>query len=470
MKKILIPFMLGLAFIITVGLSGCGNPPLQDAYEDLNSLEGIHPEVFYDSSKDILQISLSEGSDLDAIFDKLNEDVKDQEVGGIFFRTTFTTDSSFIKQFAEKVAVLPVKSMSMLGIGQELADYSGGAWTKLASKAEILYLDSPLTVSDYKGDAAKDLAKVEKLWTGDSGFMYIEKFPNVREIGVDVGMLMTTDPSAEESAETDENTDTDTGEEDSNAEAPAYSFDPTFSDASYFTPLKKLKKLDHILIAPTANSYSLTTDGAGYIYALSNVRPNVLINEPEKELDKDNLIKIKNVDISMLDSDKYLKDRILESFLKPQVKRTYYRAKKFRTSSKTPRIRGRALVYMAEPDSQDWSGHRKYSDTGSILDSDELGTKVKTPRRAGDYQTFIYAYPVYSYKGLYTSGTKGYAETYKVQVFDLKKKRAYESQTVATVQPPQSFRYPKGSPPAKKCGDVSNSKVYKFIKNIKKVK
>ena len=205
MKKILIPFMLGLAFIVTVGLSGCGNPPLQDAYEDLNSLEGIHPEVFYDSSKDILQISLSEGSDLDAIFDKLNEDVKDQEVGGIFFRTTFTTDSNFIKKFAEKVAVLPVKSMSMLGIGQELADYSGGAWTKLASKAEILYLDSPLTVSDYKGAAAKDLAKVEKLWTGDSGFMYIEKFPNVREIGVDVGMLMTTDPSAEESAETDEN-------------------------------------------------------------------------------------------------------------------------------------------------------------------------------------------------------------------------------------------------------------------------
>ncbi|MBQ1352387.1 MAG: hypothetical protein IIY39_00300, partial [Firmicutes bacterium] len=284
MKKILIPFMLGLAFIITVGLSGCGNPPLQDAYEDLNSLEGIHPEVFYDSSKDILQISLSEGSDLDAIFDKLNEDVKDQEVGGIFFRTTFTTDSNFIKKFAGKVAVLPVKSMSMLGIGQELADYSGGAWTKLASKADILYLDSPLTVSDYKGAAAKDLAKVEKLWTGDSGFMYIEKFPNVREIGVDVGMLMTTDPSAEESAETDENTDTDTEEEDSDAETPAYSFDPTFSDARYFTPLKKLKKLDHILIAPTANSYSLTTDGAGYIYALSNVRPNVLINEPEKEL------------------------------------------------------------------------------------------------------------------------------------------------------------------------------------------
>ena len=103
------------------------------------------------------------------------------------------------------MSVLPVKSMSMLGIGQELADYSGGAWTKLASKAEILYLDSPLTVSDYKGAAAKDLAKVEKLWTGDSGFMYIEKFPNVREIGVDVGMLMTTDPSAGESAETDEN-------------------------------------------------------------------------------------------------------------------------------------------------------------------------------------------------------------------------------------------------------------------------
>ena len=471
MKKILIPFMFGLAFVIAVGLSGCGDPPLQDAYEDLNNLEEMHSEVFYDSSKDILQVSLYDAADLDAIFDKLNKAVEDQEVGGIFFRTKFTTDANFIKDYAKKVSELPVKSMSMLGIGQELADYSNGVWTKLVSKADILYLDSPFTVNGYKGAAAKDLAKVEKLWTGDDGFAYIGKFSNVREIGVDVGMLMTTDPSAKESTEAAEETNTDTDSDatdtDSDAEAPAYTFNPTFSDASDFTPLRKLKNLDHILIAPTAESYTLTLNGTGYIYALSNARPNVLINEPEKKLDKDNLVKVKDVDISALDTDTYLKNRILESFLKPEVKRSYYRGKKFKKSSRTPKIRGKALVYMAEPDSTVWSSHRRYYDSGSILGPTELGTKVKTPARSRDYDTFIYAYPVYNYKGLYTSGTKGYSETYMVQVFDLKKKVAYKAQTVATKQPPQSFRYPKGSPPAKKSGEVSNKKVYRFIKNIK---
>ncbi|MBQ1352913.1 MAG: hypothetical protein IIY39_03005 [Firmicutes bacterium] len=473
MKKIFAPLLLGLIFAIAFALSGCGDPPLQEAYEDLNALESTGAEVFYDGSKDILQISLYDTADLDKIFEKLDEVVKDQEIGGIFFRTKFTTDPTFIKNYAEKVAVLPVKSMSMLGIGQELADYSEGKWTKLLSKADILYLDSIFTVDGYKGDAAKDLKKVEKLWQGSDGFTYADMFPNVKEIGVSVGMLMTIDPSNEEGAEEEAAADSateDSGSDDNSVEATAYTFSPTFTDAEDFMPLKKLKKLDHILIVPTASKYTLDYNGAGYIYAISNVKPNVLVNEPDKELDKDNLIKVKNVDISALDSNSYLKTQILESFLKPEVKKVYYRAKKFKKSSKTPRIRGRALVYMAEPDSEDWTGHRRYYDNGSLLDNDELSTKVKTPRRAGDYQTFIYAYPIYSYKGLYTSGTKGYAETYKVQVFDLKKKRAYESQTVDTVQPPQSFRYPKGSPPAKKCGDVSNSKVYKFIKNIKKVK
>ena len=479
MKKFLIPAMFGIVFILAVALSGCGDPPLQDAYEDMNELKSAQAEIFYDSSKDLLQVSLYEGADLDAIFEKLEEAVKDQEVGGIFFKTKFTTGQDFIKKYAEKIGKLPVKSMSLLGIGQEMGDYSEGKWTGLLSKADILYVQALFTVNEYKGEAKKDLEKVKKIWTSDNSFSYIGTFPEAEEIGVSVALEMTADPSKEEEdsgEDTDSDTDTDSDNStdsenaDSDTEEAAYSFDYSFTDAGSFTPLKKLKNLDHILISPTAKSYTLTSGGAGYIFALSNVRPNVRINEPGKELDKANLIKVKNVDVSEMDTDPYLRSRILESFLKPEVKKVYKRAIKFKKSSKTPKIRGKALVYMAEPPTSEWSSSRRYSDSGRLLDSDELGTRVKTPAKAGDYQTFIYAYPVYTYKANYTSGTKGYTETYKVQVFDLKKKRAYESQTVASKDPPYSFRYPKGSPPDKKSGEVSDKKVYKFIKHIKKRK
>ena len=486
MKKYVIPFLAGLVFLIAIALTGCGEPPLQKAYEEMNALESSYSEVFYDSSKDILQVSLYDSADLDAVFEKLDEAVKDQKLGGIFFRTKFTTDSNFIKDYDKKISELPCKSLSMLAVSTEVAEYSRGLWTKLAPKSEIIYIPGIWSVSHYKGEAEENLKKVEKLWMSNDGFQGIKMFPKVREIGIAVDIDMDRDPSKEGEESSSESTDitsgsgddqsestsdssTDADEQESEETEPAYVFDPTFDGAEYFTPLRVAKNLDHILIAPTSSSYTINANGAGYIYALSNVCPNVKINAPDKELSEDNLIKIRDVDISDLTyNGSYLKDQILEGFLKPETKKCYKKGIKFRESSKVPRIRGKALVYMASPDSSDWHSSRRYYENGEILGKDQLKNKVSLPERSRDYQTFIYAYPVYSYKAMYTSGTKGYTETYKVQVFDLKKKIKYKAQTVASEDPPQSFRYQKGYPPEKYGGSVDDEKVYKFIRKIRK--
>ena len=88
------------------------------------------------------------------------------------------------------------------------------------------------------------------------------------------------------------------------------------------------------------------------------------------------------------------------------------------------------------------------------------------PQRAGDYRYFIYVYPTYNLVGTYSNGTKGYTETYYIQVFDMNKKIAYKPIKAASKRPEQKMSFSKVSPPRKHSGTVKESKVYKAIKKL----
>ncbi|MBR6444813.1 MAG: hypothetical protein IKS63_05245, partial [Firmicutes bacterium] len=394
-------------FLAAMVLCACGGEPLQKAYDDLKKAgrESIGYTPYYDESKDLLQVGFSDSADLDEAFDILNKNIQDEDVGGIYFRTSYTVDSDFISKLDEKIGDISCKSLSMLGVSTEIASYGKGKWLKNADKAEIIYVPGLWLFSDNSSNAESDLEKIEKVWTSDTGFRGVSTIPNVKEIGVAAEIEMLTDPSdtSEEQTDSSASTDSEQNDDSNSEEEPVYSFSPTYGGPESFLELKKAKKLDHILVAPCSQKYKLEYTGGEYIFALQNVRPNVLINEPEKELDKDNLIRIKDVDISNTEGITMYKQNVLEDFLELETEKVYKKCIKFKKSSKTPKVRGKALVYMATPDSTDWSKSRRYSSSGKLLFSNEIGNRIKTPSRAGDYSTFIYAYPVYKHTGKYTS-------------------------------------------------------------------
>ena len=121
---------------------------------------------------------------------------------------------------------------------------------------------------------------------------------------------------------------------------------------------------------------------------------------------------------------------------------------------------------MCTPYQANFATKKKFTDNGQLLGDSELGNSIKRPDRAGDYRYFVYVYPIYKYVGKYSNGTKGYSETYYIQVFDMKKKKAYKPIKAASKQPEKKMSFSRTSPPKKHSGEAKKSKVYKAIKKL----
>ena len=365
----------------------------------------------------------------------------------------------------------------VLGLNDTLLECKDHSWTKALSKVDALFVLSPSCFFDYDAVSKKNLENVKKLWLYNDSFGGVSNLPNLEEIGIyatvenDDERISTQEKTfysysykstIKTTSETESNIDSESKKQ---IIEPVFEFNEPYKKPEALEPLLNAKKLKRITIAPCFKEYKLDEKGAAYIYAMSNVRDDIMINEPNKKLSKNSYMNINDLNVMNKNMLRNNTKSIVREFLDNEVKDVYSKAKKFKKKNKKHRIDGKALVYKAEPGSEMFKSKRVYHYNGKILDSDILGNSIQMPQRANDYKYFVYVYPTYKYYGKYNTGTKAYTETYWVQVFDMKNKIAYKSLKIGSKKPEQRFSY-VGSSPKKHAGSVSSIKINKFIKSL----
>lgn len=490
-------FYVAIVLMLSIILCSCSNPfkkeaVLSKAYKEISTLaeKSAKFSVDYDNEKDLLELNFSTGSDIDNVFNTLNEKIKDEEIGSIYFRTSFSLENSEMQKLDNGIGNLACKKIKLLGVSNSIAENDYKNWLNSIDKSEILFVPSLWMFKNCDSNIKDKLTNVKKLWIKDESFAGIESFSNVEEIAICSNVDKADREEAEEISTNNFVTKTfgnktakayyhdsdmtykviektSKAEETTKKIEKPYNFSPQNVGPEEVLPLENLKNLKKITIAPYSNKYEIEYNGSEYIFTLSNVRDDVLINRPNEILSEKSYVPVGQIVLN----EKYLssseKERIVNEFLELDIKKCYKKSKKFRIKSGKVRINGKSLIYMATPDITDYSGKKKYHSQGKILSSKDIGGKIETPQRHKDYKTFIYIYPTYKRAGVYSKGTKAYSETYHVQIFDLEKKVASKPKTIATAKPPKKFYYYGPTPPAKHSGSVSDKKIFKFIRKLR---
>ena len=487
MKKYLIGIILLMASILA--LTACGEPPLQDACNDLNALtpaaqtEGESSELAeaassgvvadYDAEKDQLVVSLTGGAELDPIFEALNTDIEGKEVGTMIFILDGTRGDGFENDLDKKLSELSCASMERLGLNYPIMNAETHNWTGLSAKTDKLYFEGPPSVFLYYSDAEKQnlagFTDVQIAYQQDFRYEGISKLTGTRTVSFVPAIEPPQPPApADESADATEATEaTEAAESSEDGAEPAFAplaFTYSKTMAGNIEDIAKMKSLDTVLIYPETG-YTMDTWGEDFIVALQCLKPTLKINPPDEAWTGENLVAVTDVETPNVSQEQ--RDRTLADFLKPKIKKVYNKCKKFKTVDKNAVLSGPCLIYDADPDTDDWGTSRAYSSTGTVL-INEAPKKIPVPTHIKDYHTFVYIYPTYTRTGTYNTGTVAYRQTLHVQVFDLDRKAAYEAETVGTAEAPQKFTYFVGSLPDKKSGEVSMKNVWKYLKKLKK--
>ena len=490
MKKYLIGIILLMASIMA--LTACGEPPLENACNDLNAItpaaqtdeesselaeavtSGVAAE--YDAEKDQLVIGITGGAELDPIFETLNKDIADQEVGTIIFLLDGTLGNGYENDLDQKISELSCTSMEKLGLNYPILDAETHNWTGLSAKTDKLYIDSPPSVFETYTDTDKQnlagFTEVEIVYQEAFRYAGINKLAGVKTVSFVPGIAVPEPPApADESAEATEATEeteaTEAADSSEEGDEPAFApmtFTYSKSMAQNVEDIAKMKSLETILIYPETG-YTMDSWGQDFIVDMQCLKPTLKINPPDEAWTGENLVAV--TDVETPDISQEQKDRALADFLKPKIQKVYNKCKKFKTVDKNAVLAGPCLIYDADPDTDDWGSSRAYSSTGTVL-INEAPKKIKVPKHVKDYNTFVYIYPTYTRTGSYNTGTIAYRQTLHVQVFDLGRKAAYEAETVGTAEAPQKFTYFVGSMPDKKSGEVSMKNVWKYLKKLKK--
>ena len=525
-------------FLSLLVFTACaGGSPLKKAGSQLikdNENNASVPMAWYNEATDTLEISVDGTESIDKAFEVLNQNVEEKDIGRLFFESEDDDDLEYV---VTKAGELSCTSIAAFGISANRDTDLDADWTPLIEKAHLLYFNE-LPEADDIGKGVKDL---EKIMIGFPDLYGIDKYENIKEIAVYGQNLMYVpqdvkdswegkEPSSEEPAVNDEeaaleeenaategadgtaeNADgttegtdgtSDTAVDDSSdADAAAEDADaadaavdgteaedaealPVFSGGGVSIKLKD-SSLERLIIYPGETSYTTDEEGDAYILYLQNYKPDLLINAPGTELGYDDegnidaslLTEVSKVELTQISAAK--RKEVISSILSSEAEGVYKKAAKFDSKSGDPKINGKSLVVMVDPDqiydeiswwNEDgyWPTKKKWVNVDSftaILDSDDLDGKIETAEMSGDYDTLIYAYPIYTEYARYTSGTKAYRLSYYCQVYDLKKKIAYPSQHITTVDAPNQITY-SGEPQDKASGRVKRSKVVKFIKNL----
>ena len=477
--------LIVLLCVIALGamaFCACGNDkpeesPLKLTYKTINKNSKLNSgvRISYDKDKEALDMGFYAYANFDKVFKILKKNIKNKEIGMIYFDTLYDFEESEVEELIDQISQLNPKSIMVLGLSDRLLGCDNHIWTKLLPKTQILYAMDPSEFNQYT-DSKKDLETVKTIWLYNDVYSGLSQFPNLEEVGiyatVEDGDKRTSTSSTYSSSSYSYSSTTTQARTNSKGETiktvevqPIFDFDASYKKPYDYEPLKNCKKLKRITIAPCFRKYKMGTDGAAYIFALSNVRNDIEINEQLKDITQKSYVSINLINEQNKNKFGYRKKYIVHEYLNNEVKGAYKKAKKFKKKNKKHKISDKALVYLGTPDSTMYKKKRVYHDSGNVLDEDELGKSIKMPEKAHDYKYFVYAYPTYKYFGKYDKGTKAYTETYWVQVFDLQKKIAYKPLKIASQKPENKISY-SGTPPVKHAGTVSKKKIYKFIKKL----
>ena len=153
----------------------------------------------YDSEQDILSIAAVDECDLDALFETLNTNIQDQEIGGIYFTDEASInayhhylDDNLRDAYSEKIGAISCSSIGTLALGGQIARESNGAWTAAAAKAGKVRIPNAWDVSGYEGEAAEGLKDIRVLWTLSSDCGGASVLPNLEELAVCDELVLNT--------------------------------------------------------------------------------------------------------------------------------------------------------------------------------------------------------------------------------------------------------------------------------------
>ena len=472
-------------------LCSCGESGLQKAYDSLAKVAGAAEDTYhsagkplqikYEEDQDFLYIQMTHEADLDAIFTALNEAIDGQDIGTIVFAMTGTWGDGFEAKVDQKISELSCNSMERLGLNYYILNAETHHWTALASKTDKLYIDGGMPIFKmYKGTDRTNLKKFK-----DVQWVYVDsniEFDGVQRLkgmetlsfvpGYEIleesdneDITLAISPGSNGGANSENPAEQGTEQETETVAALPFSYN--FWNDREPEKLAKAKSLKTLLIYPQTG-YTLENTGETFIKSLQYIKPDLLVNAPGEGPYSGNTVGIKDIKTANVSAESAR--GILQDLLEKEVKKTYNECKKYKSSSKTPVLTGKCLVYHADPLEDDWSTSRKYSYNGEVVLKGLQKRGIKKPSSIGDYQTFVYIYPTYTKTGNYDNGVTGaYSQTLNVQVFNMKKKVAYKASSVGTAPAPQRFSYFAGSVPKKHSGEVKRSKALKYLKGLKKV-
>lgn len=481
-KSFRVVLLLGVIALFGAVLCACGETqsesPLKLTYKSVQKYSKKKPNVkaSYSVEKEALNMDFYAGCDVEKVFSYLSKNIKNQPIGTIVFRTRYTPSEDELDRINKCIGKLEPKSVKIFGLDTSLIGSKDHSWTKILPKADIFYTEYVSDLFGYKDENKKDLESVKKLWLKGESYVGLCSLPNLEDLGIfatvenDDNRTSTynnTYTSFSMETETSTNSMTDKNGKSVKVKKiqPVFQFESSYGDKDDYNGLVDAKKLKRITIAPLFEKYDCDVNGALDIFAISNVRSDILINDTDKKLSDDSYVNINNLNTKNKKLITYRAKTIVHEFLSDEVKGVYNKAKKFKKKNKKVKIKGKSLVYKVDSNMGDFRKKRAYHSTGRVVDEDDLGTSFKLPERAGDYKYFVYAYPTYKYYGKYDKGTKAYTETFWVQVFDLDNKIAYKPIKVGSQKPEQKFGY-SGKAPDKHSGTVSIKKIFKVIKNL----
>ena len=482
-KKVL---LIGIVLVVGLMICACGTQvqtesPLKKTFKSISKYakKTGKLKLGYDKEKERLDISFYPGADIDKFFNVLSKNVKDNAIGILYFRTYFDVQDDEKDKICERIGKLDPKSVMVFGMDVELIECGEHSWTNILPKTDILYIPNAATFYDYKdANSKKNFESVKTVWKHDTGYGSICNFPNCEEVGIYATVESDDDRASTHgkvystygsySYPTVAQFETVTGKNGKvkkvKAKPEPFEFDESFDEPDEFYALKDCKKLKRITIAPCFEKYKLGNNASSYLFGISNVRGDIMINKPYTKLAEDDYITVDEYIKTNSKITKQEKNLVVHQFLGDEVKSVYKKAKKYKKKNKKIKINDKALVYLAQPGESNYKKKRIYHSEGRVLDSSDIGYKVKLPEKAHDYRYFVYVYPTYKYYGKYNKGTKAYTITYWAQVFDLNKKVAYKPSKIGSKNPEQTIRV--SGIPDKYAPSISIRKIYRSIKKL----
>ena len=458
-NKILMACIIVCIGLCLMMLTACGEKGLGAAYDKLTKgqKDGSLTKYTYDEKTDTLTITLDrDETKPDELFDVLDKYVEDEDIGSlIIMKSTGSPESEQeLLTLGERLGQLPCKSIKMVSPGPDIGDMDG-KWTAILPKAEELYIDAYIyAVSEgYTAEEQGRLADMKKVryytnTTNGINFSVFEKFANVEELIISAGLT----PQEQQAA----------------IDRGGFNYR---EDESDLTPLKNREKLTKLLLFPEAKGWTPGQNYYNMMFTLKRMLPDLETNIPGPEGDEEagKIVALKDYDILRIASD-IEKDQVLDGVLMVDAGEAYEKGQQFKKRNKTPKLKGKVLIYAATPFDHQF-GKDEFYDMSPRIVRDELGkTKIKFPEDINDYSTFIYIYPKYTFYGNYDKGTKGYSTKTMVRIYDMEKGIRYVAKEVSSENPPQSFSYYGTSAPDKHYPELNLKKAYKYIKSLKTAK